>query len=81
MGGGDQGIMAGKEKGRGVCTGRKRNEPSSFPRTRFTAPEQPPHDMLTLNLYVCSADILAASFFLDDVCGGVLNFFGLFSRS
>jgi len=29
--------------------------PSSFPRTLFTAPEQPPQDMLTLNLYVWSA--------------------------
>jgi hypothetical protein len=37
--------------------GRKRDRrtvPSSLPRTRFTAPEQPPQDMLTLNLYVCS---------------------------
>ena len=32
--------------------------PSSFPRTRFTAPEHPPQLMLTLNLYVCASAII-----------------------
>lgn len=34
--------------------GETRDAPSSLPSTRFTAPEQPPQVMLTLNLYVCS---------------------------
>lgn len=42
--------------------GNEENIPSSFPSTRFTAPEHPPQLMLTLNLYVCSADILASCF-------------------
>lgn len=33
---------------------RKDDIPSSFFKTRSTAPEQPLQDMLTLNLYVCS---------------------------
>ena len=41
--------------------GTKKYIPSSLPRTRFTAPEHPPHDMLTLNLYVCSAPSVCAS--------------------
>lgn len=35
--------------------GLKSSIPSSFLRTRSIAPEQPPQDMETLNLYLCSA--------------------------
>ena len=38
--------------------------PSSFLRTRSTAPEQPPQLMLTLNSYVCVADMFAMGRFL-----------------
>ena len=34
--------------------GGEENTPSSFFSTRSTAPEQPPHDMVMLKLYVCS---------------------------
>ena len=44
------------EEGAGATgDGEKSLLPSSFFRTRLTAPEQPLQLMLTLNLYVCSA--------------------------
>lgn len=50
------GPGGGKEKEGGGEMGEESDDeeeehiPSSFPSTRFTAPEHPPHDMLTLNL-------------------------------
>lgn len=44
--------------------GLKSSIPSSFLRTRSIAPEQPPQDMETLNLYLCSAMVCVC------VCGG-----------
>lgn len=45
-------VEGGGGKGNGRCKRDEEEEyiPSSFPSTRFTAPEHPPHDMLTLNL-------------------------------
>jgi hypothetical protein len=46
--------------------------PSSFFSTLSTAPEQPLQDMLTLNLYVCSASAI-----LDSVRSGRLRESGM----
>lgn len=46
--------------------GLKSSIPSSFLRTRSIAPEQPPQDMETLNLYLCSAMVCVCVC----VCGG-----------
>jgi hypothetical protein len=65
----------------GLRGGGKEDRPSSFPSTLFTAPEQPPQLILTLNLYVCSADILPFPSYLSPTSEGYLGRSGVVNGS